>query len=719
MKKQSLNGIWSRRVGEGFFADQAVPYSTLPVGSSTVKRSFDLTEKSDKVFLQFEGITYYAKIYLNDVYLGDMLPYSEYTFDVTEIAKQKDNSLTVEIEDISPVFGPSEGWENYGGIIRGVNLLYSNKQYLTDVFFSTKLTNDYKDAVMKVEIQAECENAMAKISLFDGETLVECYEQPPNETAVLRDLANVNLWTPEDPRLYTLVVDLIVDGKVADSQTHNVGFREFTCNEHQFLVNGKPTFLLGVCRHDTYGECGHTLTMEQIVEDFTMIKDLGCNYVRLVHYPHDKRVLDVADRMGMFVSEEPGLWWSDTANEEITAGSLEVLRRTIKRDKNHPSVAFWLCFNECRFTEKYLLDSAKVCRECDPTRLVSGANCMELDETKDYFNRCGFDFYSMHPYETTPVRIEASAKFLQDKPLLFTEWGGWPVYDNPQLLRDFIRTMRELWKGNDEKGYLAGACFWNWAEIHESSRGFPACVDGLLKEALIEIDRKPTMIYEYFKKEWAKLYHEPTYDDLYGYVPLADQTVKGTFLPLLSSTLSEEEGVQKALELGKKPIERYYWPWKRERILKKGPVLMQEEVKGISKTPCVVANDCKATYGGGTGKTLTMIGAVSSAKGYPLSGVYGETAAEIVVQYEDGDKQTIPLRNGKEITTAMKLHGPSRILPIAEFAKPFANFHYETNHEIYHINRLDLIVENKPIQEISVISSSKEYALLIFGLALA
>ena len=122
MKTVSLNGIWKYRVGFGDFSDISVPFSRLPVGRSECVKKFDMLELSDKIFLKFDGITYYAKVTLNGVALGEMLPYSEYEFDVTEIVKQKENTLTVVLEDINRAFGPSNGWENFGGIIRDVYL---------------------------------------------------------------------------------------------------------------------------------------------------------------------------------------------------------------------------------------------------------------------------------------------------------------------------------------------------------------------------------------------------------------------------------------------------------------------------------------------------------------------------------------------------------------------------------------------------------------------
>ena len=127
--KQTLNGIWKYRVGKGQWTQKEVPFSVLCVGRSECEKSFNLEKRSPVVLLSFDGITYNARVYLNGVHLGKMLPYSEYTYDITEIVKDKDNILRVELEDVNCPFGPSEGWENFGGICRDVSVIYKNECY--------------------------------------------------------------------------------------------------------------------------------------------------------------------------------------------------------------------------------------------------------------------------------------------------------------------------------------------------------------------------------------------------------------------------------------------------------------------------------------------------------------------------------------------------------------------------------------------------------------
>ncbi len=659
MKVQSLNGAWKRRVGKGEWSKVTVPFSTLSVGHSECVKSFDLKNKSDTVLLKFDGITYYAKVTLNGVLLGEMLPYSEYVFDVTDTVKEKNNELLVEIEDISPKFGPSEGWENYSGIIRDVNILYKNKAYIEDVFFKSTLTDSYKNAEYSLAVKSVgCENARWKVTLLQNGETVDSYSFSEDET-VLRKLEQVSLWSCDNPNLYELKAELFENGEKVDEYTENVGFREFGCNRHRFTLNGKELFLQGVCKHEMVADSGHVPTLEQIEADLKMIKETGCNFVRLVHYPHCKATLDIADRLGLMVSEEPGLWWSDTSDPEIRAGSLEVLRRTVIRDRNHPSIVFWLSFNECRFTEQFLIDSAKVCKELDPTRLVSGANCMSNEDTIKYYNLCGFDFYTMHPYSATFERSLVSAKILCDKPLMFTEWGGYFVYDNPHLLADFMNGMYNLYEANSDEGALAGASIWYWAELNDFNRGKPACVDGALKEALVDKYRNPTLIYKTFRdtiKNFGKTVRE---EDKYEYT---GSSVNGKAMKCLN------KGDFEAFKESMMENIPFYHSNMRKRKITVGAVLKGDE--GIDNIPAVCSKDNSPVFEGEKETdTVTLIGCVSAPYGYPLGGEYGEEAAKVTLTFKDGEKCDFILRNGMEITTVHTTLSSSRINPVAEKRK--------------------------------------------------
>lgn len=709
MKYQSLNGEWKYRIGKGKWQTKDVPFSSLAVGHSECSRVFDLNDNSERIFLKFDRITYRADVYLNGVKLGEMGPYSEYLFDITDIVRGRENTLTVCLEDLALPFGPSAGWENYGGIIGDVGIVYRKNSFIDNVYFHTSLKNEYSDADYTVEITlGGNKKGSCKVTLEDENGVVDFFESI--DKTIVREAKNVELWSPDNPELYKLTVSLEDDGVLLDTYTASVGFCEFKCNRHRFLLNGKEIYLHGVCRHEMVADYGHTVPEEKIEEDMKNIKALGCNYVRLVHYPHSKKTLEIADKIGLLVSEEPGLWWSDTADPRVSEACLEVLKRTVIRDRNHPSIAFWLCFNECKFTEEFLKSAAKVCRENDGTRLVSGANCMTDDDTLVYYNRCGFDFYTMHPYHETLERSYNSARKLNDKPLMFTEWGGYYVYDNPKLLSDFIKAYYRLYENNSDDGALAGASFWYYRELNDFDRGGDACVDGALKESLVDRYGNPTPIYKAFAEALVAAKKQTAYDELYEYRQTAPfenkKPLKCTSESDYSAFLDEAKKITlPSIELS------------RTRKVEKGPALMREEVPGIRKTPWVVMSDKDIIFAGeGETDTLTVLGAVSAPAGYPVAGNYGEEAVKVMVTFTDDSTFDYIMKNGVDFTTVFTTVSSSRIIPIAEKATEFARFSYDKNFENYIINRLDIkLGEKKGVKSISFASLDDKYNLLIYG----
>lgn len=706
MKIMSLNGEWLYRIGNGAQSQITVPFSRLPVGRSECVRFFDISEKFDRVFLKFDGITYYAKVFLNGTEMGEMLPYCEYEFEITDIAKPQGNELKVILEDIDRAFGPSNGWENYGGIIRDVSLILRNQYYIKDVFFKSKLLHNFKSASIEVEVNADCPaDAQFEISLLCDDKVVCSYRQAAGEVSAVT-VNDIRLWSPDSPQLYTLEVRLLRGEVIDDAYECEVGFKDLSCDRHRFILNGRPLFLKGVCKHEMVADSGHCPSVSQMEADMQMIKDMGCNFVRLVHYPHNKKIIEIADRIGLMVSEEPGLWWSDTSIDEVREGAKEVLRRTILRDRNHVSVAFWLCFNECIFTERYLAESAAVCRQYDPTRMVSGANCMSDTETLHHYNKCGFDFYTMHPYAPTFERARKSIEMLYDKPLVFTEWGGNYLRDNPWLMTSFLENMKDNYMRNLDGSALAGAFFWYFAEVNEFNRGEPGCRDGVLCEGLVDPNRNPTKIYDAFctgmkmfdRQFW--LERAETFEDLSVY-----QCLK----PIGETSCTELRETIERLMRDTSRIDV------RNKKFVQGPILCAQTP--LRDVPDIVRPKETLVFAGvGKAKKVSVIGLTSVANGYPLGGAYGETVCHMSIVYKNGHRQVVELKNGIHITTVFGLMGSSRIDPIAEQSHRFAMFGYDKNFERYVINRLDIDTEfDEEIQSVEFTLENEQYLPLVYG----
>ncbi len=697
---QTLNGIWNYRIGKGEWTKKSIPFSSLCVGHSECKRSFDLEGISDTILLKFDGITYNAYVRLNGTYLGKLLPYCEYTFDVTEIVKEKGNSVSVEIEDIDAKFGPSEGWENYGGIIRDVSLIYKGKSYITDVFFNQSLVNSYKDAYYSVKVSTSS-SMDYRVSLIYDNLVVDSFTSADEQTRFLKD---VNIWSPDSPCLYTLTVELLENGKIEDKYTTSVGFKEFKCNKNHFLLNGESIFLKGVCRHEMYGkDSGHTVSYDDIYNDMRMIKETGCNFVRLVHYPHNKATVDIADKLGLLVCEEPGMWQADVNDKSLTEECLEVLKRTVLRDRNHPSIAFWLAFNECDFNEEFLKKAVQICRENDPHHLVSGANNMPFDDTKKYYTLCDLDFYTMHPYSETFEIAKKASEILCDRPLMFTEWGGYYVYDNPHLLTDFLFSMYDLYKSHK----LAGTCLWYWAEINDYNRGGAACTDGVLKEALLDFDRTPNLIYDAFCNAIANMEKDHSIKEKYECKKHGE--IKKSPIPC-----TKNHDYEHLIALAREPLNTRLAKTRKKQI-DVGPVLQKEEFEGISKIPYLVTEDGIEFKGSVLTEEITILGMTAVNYGYPILGKMGEDAVLIEVKYEDGETDKYIAKNGVDITIYCSSVGSSRINPVAQNAKRIMEFSYDKNFEEYIINRLDIKTKAKPISKVILKSVNRNYNVLVYG----
>lgn len=746
-KLYPLQGPWKCAVNGGPEEERLVPFSAFCAGETDCRLSFDPPAHNGRMLLCFEGITYDAEVFLNGESLGRLLPYCRYRFDVTEQLSQQGNELRVLIRDIDTLYS-SECWENYSGIIRAAYLLCVPEKYIHDVFWYAELDADYHSALCHVKAEGDA-NAYRAQLLRSG-TVVSAAQGEGEELVWKMD--HPLLWSPGEPNLYTLRLSMLDEnGEVLDQTEQRVGFKELKAQGNRFVLNGKPLFLRGVCRHDMWGhEQGHTLTDEQIRQDLQMIRDTGANFVRLVHYPHDPRVIEMADEIGLLVSEEPainGLYGlqGDIWDEPMVESGLEILKRTILRDRSHASVAFWLVYNECVVTVDFIRRSVELCKGLDPTRLVSGASCMQPQMNKDRFTEGGFDFYTHHPYGPYPnvvaggvpdgpdidwehfycTTLQDLLALLSDKPLLFTEWGGLFVMNNPNLFGRFLDLMIQAWHNTEEGKVLAGMSYWNWADIYEENRTAPDCHQGILTEGLVDVDRHPRMCFEIFRQKM------PLFDQLPkpqpGEVEICAAFAPAKDMPLdllpYQQTETNRAAWKDALEKAT-PLTGYLH--RQMRRMTNGPVLpapMQQlggmQVQLNDGIPLVVS-DLQPVVNiplNAQANQAVIVGHVCLNGGSPLPGsAVGETIARYVMTYADGTEQEVPLRNARELSTVFGLHLSSRIDPRAACAPRAMKIFYDRNWEIYVLNTFTLPLNQAVSLRVELVKPGSD--LLLYGITL-
>jgi beta-glucuronidase len=179
-------------------------------------------------------------------------------------------------------------------------------------------------------------------------------------------------WSPAQPQLYEIVVEAGGD-RVSD----RVGLREISAQGTEVLLNGEPVFLRGICVHEDDERTGRVTSREDIARRLAHAKELGCNFLRLAHYPHHEWVAQMADEAGIMLWEEIPVYWAvDFGNAATLCDATNQLSELILRDRNRASVIIWGVGNENADTDRrlhFMSSLAKTARALDGTRLVSAA----------------------------------------------------------------------------------------------------------------------------------------------------------------------------------------------------------------------------------------------------------------------------------------------------------------------------------------------------------
>ncbi len=740
IKKIDLNGYWDWALPGGMWQRRRVPSSYFCVGTSVFQREVDLSlAPGQRAFLCFDGIAYQGRVWFNGAALGEMLPYVPYRFDLSGCLKNGANLVRVEIEDITASYGPTGGWEDYGGITRDVYIEVCPAAWTGDLQWQCTFDQGFAAAQCTLNVFLEGDaggeemHLAASLSLnrqrvWQGEKTLPGLAVPGQETFLFM-VENPLLWSPESPVLYDLEVTLDA-GETRVVKAIGVGFREFKAVGSRLHLNGKEIFIKGVARHEMWGDDqGFTLTRAQVEQDLRLIKAMGANFVRLVHYPHSRMTVELCDQLGLMATEEPGLWWSDLTNESIAAKALAIMEKTILRDRNSPSIIAWLLYNECTFpgAVEYLSRGKALCTRLDPGRLVSAANCLDPAEAKRVFDQAGMDFYTIHPYSYEPVLMIQSLEVLRGKPAVFTEWGGYLFVDNPNLKLWFKKVICEYARNRDPLPNLAGMSYWQFQDVFQFSRGLPACVDGALTEGLVDRYRNKRPMYDYMAELFAAVDAPAVSGDRLDRIPqlaLGEETRVVVALALAQHQESREQSAAWERVLGNLKV--FQSIGQNQPRKTRGPRINEtvESIGGLkvklSGRPLILAGKGKsiAVACGLAARKLYFLGQTSFYDGYPLRGRLGEVIARYTIFYADGAQQVVPLRNGYEMASASLIARTSRIDPAAVNTQRVLTLHIDEDWEVYQVCCLEVEVDPvKVIDRIEFSSESDAFNPLLYGIS--
>jgi len=331
--------------------------------------------RDKKVFLEFDGVQKYSKVYVNGELVGDHKGgFTSFYFDITDhIRWNEDNLLAVSVNNhrrdeyrIPPM--TAGNWNVYGGIYRDVRLVMKNKLHVpyqgsykheggtfvtTPEISEDKARVDVTTYVKNAYYEAKNCRLITRIQSPEGKVIHEIKANkkiPSGEMATFqqlsKEISNPVLWSPENPVLYKVITEVKSNGDVEDRYESPLGFRWFHWDYEtdDLYVNGEKINIKGTNRHQEYPWLGDAIPDWITLRDMNDIKfGLGHNFLRTAHYPNDLYVYDLNDQFGIITVEEVPNIKSIDFNERVQEQNL---RELIRRDRNHPSIFFWSMGNE-------------------------------------------------------------------------------------------------------------------------------------------------------------------------------------------------------------------------------------------------------------------------------------------------------------------------------------------------------------------------------------
>ncbi len=345
-------------------------------GSAWYTRALDIetVDSSKRQFLRFGAASYDCKIFLNGEFLGNHYGASTpFCVELTGKLKTGRNWImacvnNTRTRDRVPM--RNTDWFNYGGLYREVAFFETPKTLIKDFFLY--LVPDGTYSTLRAEVTVDGVPAGAVTLSIPGLGIEKEIVLDVDGKGTLDISSRPQLWSPEAPVLYDVSVSCGED-RVCD----RIGFRQIERRGTDILLNGAPLFLRGISVHEDDALLGKVTNEDDLRRRFAHARELGCNYLRLAHYPHHERAAQIADELGFLLWEEIPVYWAiDFANPATYRDAENQLSELIKRDRNRASVVIWSVGNENPDTDArltFMKGLAETCKRLDPTRLTSAA----------------------------------------------------------------------------------------------------------------------------------------------------------------------------------------------------------------------------------------------------------------------------------------------------------------------------------------------------------
>ena len=502
-------------------------------GKGAYRREFYMDRKGN-IRLEFKGVSHTADVYLDGRPVAHH--YNAYT-PFSAVAAGLDagmHELTVIVDNSfsekSALHLPND-YYTYGGLIRPVVWEEIGDAYIDRMEFTPAYSQGKWSARIRVVVQNVSSRDMAfhvtgtlARQLLDlGAVRIGAGESAELEQTF--DFPGIEPWSGEHPKLYKLQMQLFPDTalQATDDLIERVGFRTVAVQGGQILLNGKPVFLRGFCRHEDFGVVGCAIPLQLMVKDVDLMQQMGANSVRTSHYPNDERFLDLCDERGIFVWEESharGLSREQMQNPNFMPQSLDCIDEMIHHHFCHPCILIWALLNECasdscRDMYKRLISEI---RSLDGSRPVSFATCkfdsdicLDLPDIVSYILYYGWynddDIAKAYPKQLAYIEAHGGA----GKPVIISEFGADAVYGirdparprwSEECQSDILDRCLDYYMHRPE---IVGTYIWQYADcrVTNESKWYMTRPGTRNNKGVVDIYRRPKLAFETVRRHYS------------------------------------------------------------------------------------------------------------------------------------------------------------------------------------------------------------------------
>lgn len=488
-------------------------------GSAWYGRPFSYAPERplERVFLRIGAAHYDTKVFLNGRFLGNHYGGSTPFFVELTEELEAENWLFLCVNNernLERVPMRHTDWFNYGGVFRDVELIRLPAVFIKDFFLHLVPNSRFRQIDVMIELSDEVDG---EVELSLPELGIERRLPVKRGQAMTTFEASPELWSPEHPKLYAATAQF---GDDAVSET--IGFREIKTDGQTILLNGEPIKLRGICVHEDDHDLGRVSHDGDLRRRFAHAKELGCNFMRLAHYPHHERAAEIADEVGLLLWEEVPVYWSIAFESEATfADADNQLRELVLRDRNRASVIAWGVGNENADTDARLAFMRRLtatAREVDPSRLVAAA-CLVNQTARKIEDRLAahLDLVGINEYygwyEPDFADLQAIGEHYDlDRPLVITETGAdapagrrsnqGALFSEDQMLACYEAQFKTI----AEIDAVQGFCPWILYDFRTERRK-NSFQNGYNRKGLIDKDKETkklafTALQRFYREDW-------------------------------------------------------------------------------------------------------------------------------------------------------------------------------------------------------------------------